>query len=120
MPRYSNIVFLNLYSRVDTKKIVTTDLIRSSCEKKLGKIIQNESDFLIIYGKLKKQRGYNFINKAKELFVLLQNKNNYKINIGTMYPPHLENFKIFYRSILYFQTVFPTFVSLISYVLGIL
>ena len=95
-PEISNIIMLNLYSRVDTKKTELDDLNKIECERNLRKIIKKNDNFLIIFGQLKNQKNYKFPKKAKLLFKLLKNKNIFKIDIDTEYAPHPGNSKIYY------------------------
>lgn len=96
MPEYSKIIMLNLYSRIDTKKELPTDLERQDCNKKIQSIMKNNAVFLIVYGKLKNQGKYKFIEKARELKSLLKNKKVLKIDIGSQYAPHPGNKNIYY------------------------
>jgi hypothetical protein len=96
MPEYSRIIMLNLYSRLDTYKTCEIDIIRFDCERLFRRTIGENSDFLLIFGKLKKQGAYDFIKKAELLKKHLINKNVYKINIGSDYAPHPGNQKIYY------------------------
>jgi len=57
MPQYSRIIMLNLYSRLDTNKSATTDLIRLECERLSRRIIKQNTDFLIVFGQLKKSES---------------------------------------------------------------
>lgn len=96
MPEYTKIIMLNLYSRIDTKKEFLTDLERPDCTKKIQTIMKNNTDFLIVYGKLKNQGKYKFREKARELKLLLKNKKVHKIDIATQYAPHPGNKNIYY------------------------
>ncbi len=96
MHAYSKIIMLNLYSRVDTTKNSSDNLESESCVAKFRKIIHENSDFLIVYGKLKNQGAYKFIEKAKELRMLLKDKNVFKIDAGLEYAPHPGNKVIYY------------------------
>ena len=101
MPEYSQIIMLNLYSRLDTNKTATTDLIRLECERLFRSIIRENSDFLIVYGKLKNQGSYKFVKKSRLLKNHLKNKMVYKIDIGSEYAPHPGNQKIYYGNYCY-------------------
>jgi len=101
MKTYSGFVMLNLYSRVDTKKAYKIDLERDESIDVLKSYISDDHDFLIIYGKLKNEESYKFLDKAKELKSLLKGKKVFKINIGSKYPPHPGNPKILYKNILH-------------------
>ncbi|MGG2298321.1 DUF1643 domain-containing protein [Aeromonas veronii] len=96
LPQYSKIIMLNLYSRLDTNKSATTDLLRLDCERVFRKTIQKNTDFLIVFGQLKNQGAYKFVKKAKLLKKHLTGKNIYKIDIGTGYAPHPGNTEIYY------------------------
>jgi len=98
MPEYSNIIMLNLYSRVDTEKSHVNDLERPSCNEKVASVIESNSNFLIVYGKLTNQGGYRFIEKSTELKNLLHEKNVFKIDIGSCFAPHPGNPKIHYSN----------------------
>jgi len=68
------------------------DLLRS--------YIENYSDYLIVYGKLKNEANYRFIDRANKLKYLLKNKNVFCLDIpGVNYAPHPGNRKIFYNNI---------------------
>ena len=101
MPEYSKIIMLNLYSRVDTTKSSLNDLECKSCVSQFKKIIEENSDFLIVYGKLENQGAYRFIDKAKELKKLLEGKNVFKIDAGLKYAPHPGNNLIYYGNYCY-------------------
>ncbi|CAE6902551.1 Protein conserved in bacteria [Vibrio sp. B1ASS3] len=103
MPEYSEIVMLNLYSRVDTKKEFKTDLLRLSNERTLRKIISDNEDFLLVFGRLKKERAYNFPKKFLQLIPYLADKNNYIIGIkdNVDYPPHPGNPLLYYGNYSY-------------------
>jgi hypothetical protein len=92
---------LNLYSRLDTNKSATTDLLRLECEREFRRVIGANTDFLIVFGKLKNQGSYKFVKKATFLKKLLTGKNVYKIDIGTSYAPHPGNKKIYYGNYCY-------------------
>lgn len=95
-PQYSQIIILNLFSRVDTAKSETTDLLSLKAARIFRQTIQNNSDFLVIYGAVKDQRAYKFVKRAKQLRSLLRGKNVLKIDIDTNYAPHPGNPKIYY------------------------
>ena len=99
LPQYSGMMMLNLFSRIDTQKVFQTDLMRISCERKLRGIIQGNSDFLIVQGKLRDEGSYKFKKRARQIHSLLRNKNVFKIDIGTAFAPHPGNPKILYNKL---------------------
>jgi len=99
LPQYDGIIMLNLFSRFDTKKEYDTDLERTDTYNELVINIQNNSDFLLVFGAKKKDKAYDFYSKFQALKVFLKNKNLYKIDIGAnSYPPHPGNPKILYNN----------------------
>ena len=96
LPQYSTIIMLNLYSRVDTKKEFTDDLRREETNKKFRKILDENTDYLAVFGRLKNKGSYKFIHRGKEVQELLKGKRVFKIDIGSDYAPHPGNFKILY------------------------
>ena len=101
MPEYSRIIMLNLYSRLDPKKSSKTDLIRLECERLFRRIIKDNTDFLIVFGKLKNQGAYKFVKKAELLKKHIEGKAVYKIDICSDYAPHPGNIKIYYGNYCY-------------------
>ena len=101
LPQYSKIIILNLYSRVDTKKLETSDLLREESECHSNEIINSNTDFLITYGVLDNKGDYKFLERAKALKLQLNNKSVYKIDIGSIYAPHPGNPKIYYGNYCY-------------------
>lgn len=101
LPKYSKIVVINLYSRIDTNKNNNEDLLREECTKYFDKIIDQHHDFLIVFGQLKNDRAFKFVDKARELRLKLIGKNIYKLDIGSDYAPHPRNKKIFYGNYSY-------------------
>ncbi len=100
LPQYSNLIMLNLYTRIDTSKDKTRDLHDPTYTEYLKAIISNNSDFLIVFGKVKNQGAYKFIQKAQKFKELLKNKNVFKLNLhGVQYAPHPGNPKILYNNI---------------------
>ena len=96
LPQYSSIIMLNLFSKVDTKKSKKNDLLRLECEREYRKTIAENTDFLIVFGLVKNEGAYNFKKRALFLKKHLRNKNVFKIDIETKYPPHPGNRKIYY------------------------
>lgn len=101
LPQYSKIIMLNLYSRLDTKKSATKNLLRLECERTFRRTIQMNTDFLIVFGNLTNQGSYKFVKKAKLLKKQMTGKNIYKIDIGTSYAPHPGNPAICYSNYSY-------------------
>jgi len=100
LPEYSEIIMLNLYSRIDTKKDEITDLERDETKEKFFDHLEEYSDFLLVFGKSKNEGVYKFPDKATEAIDKLSGKNVFKIDIGanTSYPPHPGNPEILYRN----------------------
>ncbi len=98
LPEYSKIIMLNLYSRLDTKKTATTDLLRLECERTFRRTIRTNTDFLIVFGKLTNQKAYKFVKRVKLLKKQMTGKNIYKIDIGASYAPHPGNSAIYYKN----------------------
>jgi hypothetical protein len=98
MPEFSQILMLNLYSRVDTRKEYTDNLNHHDCELAFQEAVRNNTDFLLVFGKLKNEGAYNFIERANELRLLLRGKNVFKFDIGSTFAPHPGNPKILYQN----------------------
>ena len=98
MPEFGQLLILNLYSRVDTKKqerdVQNVDSSRIFIEE-----IGAHKDFLLIFGQRARQGAYRFADRARELEILLRTKNAWKIDIATSYAPHPGNKTIFYRNL---------------------
>lgn len=90
LPQYSKIIMLNLYTRVDTNRVYQDDVIRIEFQEEINKIIENNSDFLIVWGQLTNDKPYHFIEKANKLKLKLAQKNIYKVDLGdgSNYAPH--------------------------------
>jgi hypothetical protein len=101
LPQYSKIIVLNLYSIIDTNKYQIDDLVREECENTFDEIINENSDFLVIYGKLTNNGSFNFVERAKSLKSKLGGKAIYKIDIKSSYAPHPGNPKIYYGNYCY-------------------
>jgi hypothetical protein len=96
LPKYSQILMLNLYSRIDTKKSETSELNHSYCEYLLQEAICKHQDFLVVFGALKNQGAYCFPSRVNDILPLFDGKNVFKFDIGTNYAPHPGNPKILY------------------------
>lgn len=100
LPEYSTIIMLNLYTRIDTNKDKTTSLEDPYYQPYLKSLISNNSDFLIVFGQVKNEGSYQFVQKAKEMKELLNNKKVFKLNLqGASYAPHPGNPKILYNNL---------------------
>ena len=103
LPEYSKIIMLNLYSRIDTEKKSHSDLERMETYNELVKYINENNDFLLVFGASKKDGAYNFHSKLNDIKVQLKEKNLFKIDLknNTEYPPHPGNPKITYTNLNY-------------------
>ena len=97
--QYDQILMLNLYSRVDTKKTATSGINHAGCEALLREAIASHTEFLFVFGKLRNQGAYRFSERVRELQPLFSGKVLYKLDIGTTYAPHPGN-----RAIHYYKT----------------
>ncbi|WP_036799514.1 DUF1643 domain-containing protein [Photobacterium marinum] len=106
MPLYSKIVMLNLYTRVDTPKEFKSDLLRLACERKVRRILKENTDFLLVFGKLKNQGKYKFPKKFSYVKQHLIGKSNYIIDVDGIsgYAPHPGNKEIYYGNYSYFPS----------------
>ncbi len=93
------ILMLNLYSRIDTKKVNTDSPKDPKCYLDLRKAIAENNEFLLVFGQLKNKGVYRFRDRADELRNLFEGKAVYKIAIGSSYAPHPGNPKICYSNI---------------------
>jgi hypothetical protein len=97
-PEYAALLILNLYSRVDTTKSETTDLLHESCANLFNDAIDEHEDFLLVHGKPKNEGAYKFPERARFVANSLIGKRVLKLDIGTPYPPHPGNPSILYRN----------------------
>jgi hypothetical protein len=95
---YSAILVLNLYSRVDTKKSATHDLLNCCCLEHFNALLRKHDDFLLVYGKLKNEGAYRFRERALDVLKALTGKKVFKLGLDTSYPPHPGNPQILYRN----------------------
>ena len=95
-PRYSQLLIVNVYSRVDTEKLATCDLIDKAGNTLLHRALRNHTDFLVILGQLKDERFYRFRTQAIAISSLLRAKHVYKFDLATSYSPHPGNSGILY------------------------
>lgn len=98
LPEYGAILMLNLYSRVDTNKVETRDLLDAQSELILRESLASHKDFLVVFGKLRDSGAYKFINRVREIKDMLSFKNVYKFALNTVYAPHPGNPKILYSN----------------------
>lgn len=98
-PEYSELLVLNLYSRVDTTKAETSGILDARCESIFDATLEGNEDFLLIYGKLKNEGAYKFKERARHVSDLLKSKNVFKLDLDTPYPPHPGNPSILYRNL---------------------
>lgn len=96
--QYRQLIVLNLYSQVDTKKTKQTNPLHPECEEIFNRMLRDENDFLVVFGKLKNQGQYRFLDRARQIQPLLQSKRVLKLNLGTQYAPHPGNSKILYNN----------------------
>lgn len=96
--QYSAILMLNLYSRIDTYKEEIENLNHPECEHILLQEIEQNSDFLVVFGKLGNQGAYRFTDRVRAIKPFLDGKNVYKFDINTNYAPHPGNPTILYRN----------------------
>ena len=99
MTDVGQIMMLNLYSLIDTKKVRVGRINNEENEKRLLEQIGKHHDFLIVYGQLKNKKAFRFRDSAKTLQPLLHGKNLLKFDIGTLYAPHPGNRKIYYNNL---------------------
>jgi hypothetical protein len=96
--QYSQILMLNLYSRVDTNKLEKLDLNHPDCDRLLREAIAQHQDFLVVFGRLANQGAYRFPDRVRELHPLFAGKNVYKLDTGDSYAPHPGNRSICYNN----------------------
>lgn len=100
-PEYDRIVILNLFSRIDTHKSEANELLSIEAARLLRREIKENTDFLMIYGKLKNHKSYNFVKRAKQIKNLLDGKSVFKIDTGDKFAPHPGNPKLHYGNYCY-------------------
>lgn len=96
--QYRQLIVLNLYSKVDTYKTEQAQLLHPKCEELFNNILGEETNFLVVYGKLTNQGQYCFLNRAQQIAPLLRSKHVFKLDIGSQYAPHPGNPKILYNN----------------------
>lgn len=95
---YGELLVLNLYSRVDAPKSEMKDVLHPECANLFESAVRENTDFLVVYGKLRNQRAYKFRDRAREVAPLFKGKNVMKLDIDTPYAPHPRNSKILYAN----------------------
>lgn len=96
--QYRQLIVLNLYSQVDTTKSERTQPLHPKCEEIFNHMLGEEANFLAVFGQLKNQGQYCFLDRARQIEPLLQSKNVLKLDLGTQYAPHPGNPKILYNN----------------------
>ncbi|MFC4864026.1 DUF1643 domain-containing protein [Pseudomonas sp. MAHUQ-62] len=96
--KYRQIIILNLYSQIDTNKTKQTSPLLPKCEAIFNRIIDEETNFLVVFGRLTNQGRYRFLDRARKIEPLLQSKRVFKLDLNTSYAPHPGNSKILYRN----------------------
>lgn len=86
---------LNLYSLADTTKDKITLPTTEEADRHLRAITAHD-EFLIVYGKLRTEGIFRFLDRARELRPLFSGKQVNKIDLKTLYAPHPGNPKITY------------------------
>lgn len=86
--QYRQLIVLNLYSQVDTTKTEQAQPLHPKCEEILNRMLGEESNFLVIFGKLSNQGRYCFLDRARQIEPLLRSKCVLKLDLGTQYAPH--------------------------------
>ncbi len=96
--QYRQLIVLNLYSQVDTTKTEQANPLHPKCEELFNCILGEETNFLVVFGKLTNQGQYCFLDRARQVEPLLRSKRVFKLDLGTQYAPHPGNQKIFYNN----------------------
>ena len=95
--QYRQLIVLNLYSQVDTTKTEQAKPLHPKCEEIFNRMLNEETNFLVVFGKLTKQGKYCFLNRARQVEPLLRSKRVFKLDLGTQYAPHPGNPQILYN-----------------------
>ena len=98
LEQYRQMIVLNLYSQVDTSKTEQTPPLHQECKRIFERFVSDESDFLVVFGKLGNDEPYRFQDRARAVEPLLRSKRVFKLDIGTPYAPHPGNRKIIYSN----------------------
>jgi Protein of unknown function (DUF1643) len=97
-PQYSQLVILNLFSRVDKYKSETCYLLDEECERVFETTLKEHEDILFVHGQLKIDGAYNFPQRLNDIRHLLKGKAIWKLDIGKMYAPHPRNKAINFKN----------------------
>ena len=97
-PEFSQLVVLNLFSRVDKSKTQLDNLLDAECSRVFENTVHEHENVLLVYGQLKRQGAYDFPKRASEIKGLLKGKKLWKLDIGATYAPHPRNGAINYRN----------------------
>lgn len=98
LKQYRQMVVLNLYSQVDTTKTDQTPPLHPECGNLFERFVADETDFLVVFGKLGNKPPYKFRDRAREIEPLLHSKHVFKLDLGTSYAPHPGNKRIIYNN----------------------
>ena len=96
--QYRHLIVLNLYSQVDTTKTENAHPLHPKCEEIFNRMLDDESNFLVVFGKLTNQGQYCFLDRARQIEPILRSKCVFKLDLGTQYAPHPGNPQIFYNN----------------------
>ena len=96
LPNYSELLIINLYSRIDTNKSHSSDPSNSENEKMFSTVVAKCTDFLVIFGQIKNEGQYKFEDQARWAAPLLKGKSVVKFDLDTPYAPHPGNRAICY------------------------
>ncbi len=96
-PEFSQLVVLNLFSRVDKNKSEVVDLLDETCMHVFEETIHEHENILMIYGQLKVDGAYDFPGRVRDVKHLFRKKKVWKLDIGTQYAPHPRNRAINYQ-----------------------
>ena len=97
-PQFSQIVMLNLFSRVDKGKSELNDLLNEQCKHRFENTVNTHENVLFIYGQLKLDGAYNFPQRARDIRRLFDGKKLWKLDIGKKYAPHPRNSAINFQN----------------------
>jgi hypothetical protein len=95
---YDTLLILNLYSRVDSTKSATVDLLHADCAELFNRALSENDDFLLVYGQIRNEGAYMFPERAQIVANALKGKRIFKLDVGTSYPPHPRNPRILFKN----------------------
>ncbi|MFX4240301.1 DUF1643 domain-containing protein [Aliarcobacter butzleri] len=98
---YSEIIIVNLFSRIDKKREFSSDLSRPEFENDLLEIINKNNDILLILGQTEQDGAYNFKEQFNKIKKDLESKNIFRLDINKEidYPPHPNNPQLLYKKV---------------------